>query len=199
MKVLIDLLGGINYFYFMKHCLSILVLFFCFESYGQLYTEKKAANSYDSLGIKQGFWIERTLKVKLHYYFYTVTNSAQELTQATQFRYFRISEGEYNDGKRVGTWLDYSDCMNYFDLTESEQHIDDKNIEIDTSKASKLDGQIFLTLDTINVNCIQGNCVFTTSNNQEFKRFTREKLDTELLNLATCKYDRIICKKKKHR
>lgn len=161
-----------------------------YDAFAQIDT---ARNYIDSNGLKQGQWIERKLIVNKDYY--KINNSSRELRRINVQQFFPVSEGEYFNGKRVGKWIDYSECLNYFTYNNILD-FESENQRIDTSF---VEGQLFLPLDTVKFTCLNGNCSLSTSNGRIFKSCKRENLENEILKAAQCKYNALIEKSKNTR
>jgi hypothetical protein len=169
---------------YIKYILLILSL----KSFAQ---NDSIKNIIDSNGIKQGYWLEKKLMVSIN--FYKVVDSSNKISKENVKRYFPVSEGQYLNGQRVGKWIDYPDCLNYFDFNASSVELNEESINTDTTN---VDGEIYLAIDTMKINCHNEDCKLITSNGKTLRSFKRKDLENELLNTAQCRYNSLINKKK---
>jgi len=183
----------------MKTIVTIFYLTICGLVYGQNADSvlNGQINQVDSYGVNQGYWELTKKKIS------TTIHSCFGGEEGSQYLgpTYTIAKGNYRDGIEVGTWLYYSgDGFNkliskvtYFDngIIEVENVAEPYTLEINQD-SSVIAGQYYHTLDSIEIQCQNEECLFLFSNGEELLKFPFQdfyRFELELYRLAQNCYD----------
>ncbi len=164
----------------MKINILFLLLIIPCLLYGQDFFSN-TNNKIDSAGKKQGYWTERKLKVKLNSF--QISTSKIYLDEITELWYYKSAEGMYLNDEKVGEWITYSKCINYFDINILTTL---GTLPTNAKDTTILEGFIYMDIDTLSISCDDINCIVKSSTNKIIKSFRREDLKTHLENFARC-------------
>jgi hypothetical protein len=188
----------------MKALLIILLFVFLRTNslHGQTY-DKVATNRYskgepinktDSLGQKQGLWINYDM------FFNSICSALSTGQSDTCFR--RISSGQYFDNKKIGEWKYYDDGGCYilvkrtvtFNPDRSMVEINLRNYVVTSYSADStlVTSVITAPSDTVSIACKDQKFCITSAHNIELKKFDYKYLDYEQLRISSDAYRREI-------
>ena len=165
--------------------------------------EEQIINCIDSEGLKQGKWKE-IRKILL---FSADSDFGPGSGHKDYCRNIILSEGQYLNSKKVGTWKYYRNFNNEQGAIEKtitylnngncvEDHFYNKyNIEYNTD-TTYITGHVYLDCDTVGINLNGNNISFMTSTEQEFLSCTRNNFEYKLSRLVRGFYNREIKNKK---
>lgn len=156
-------------------------------------------NCANSKGFKQGYWKERRKIL----YMSSDSDFGPETGHKDYYRYLVLSEGNYSDSKKTGTWTYYIDFNNEQGEVEKQiTYLDNGNCieehfnyryrieyNADTSIVS---GQVYLKHDTVQIKTLEQNIVFMTSTGVEILSFAKNEFQYELFKLVNGIYNREI-------
>jgi hypothetical protein len=187
----------------MKATMTLLILF-CFSSFvfGQTYDTVATIhfgngaiiNKVDSFGRKQGLWI------KYRMFFDSRCSALETGISDTCFR--KLSEGEYFNYRKVGTWVYYDDGGCYILRDKAEifnpdgsvlEFKNDGSTATDYSYDSSLvTSRISVNDDTVLIKCQNKKTCTAMLGNKILKKFTYDKLDVEQYIISRDGYQREI-------
>jgi hypothetical protein len=189
----------------MKQILFILTFLITISIYGQKCDtiNGKYVNCIDSDNLKQGFWKITEKKILLSWH--SGYGSKDGCQYGENVEYIPLSEGQYKNDKKVGTWK-YFKTNNLTILTEKEiTYLNNEEIKvlnfnenttIEYNKDSTIiKGFLNYKKDTIYLNCSEKKCSFKLESDKEIIAFDLTeffKFDYELTRLKIGMYDRKI-------
>jgi len=174
----------------MKITLTLIFLLFTSITYGQVY-DKIATHHYgsgeitnriDSLGRKQGFWVNYTM-------FFNSTCSDLS-TEESDTCFQRFSSGQYINDNKIGRWNYYQDAGCFIDFDRIEIYNEDGSVMETNCKyrncttyyspdSSNVTSVIIISNDTINIKCKDKKTCIATIDNKELIKFDFDRLDFE--------------------
>jgi hypothetical protein len=170
--------------------LNVLLYFLIIPNFLLGQALQDSLNLIDSLGQKQGYWIEKDTKIKLVRF--EINSSEIYLDEITEYRLFKMAEGNYLNDQKVGQWYFYPTCTSHF---VHLKEIKLGTLPVGSKDTSMIVGEIYQNGDTLFFNCSNNNCIVKTLNNIEIVSFPQKTLDKELENFSRCRYWRLIRRK----
>jgi hypothetical protein len=180
---LVAIMKNINLILFLT-CLTNMV---CGQTYDNIATQhfgkgKVELNFTDSLGFKQGIWINYKLIINKY-------NSELLRTEVTDTSLIKTSSGEYKNNKKIGKWEYYDTECYGCGVEKIETHNPDGTVEeikysrlcktIYNADSSIVQSIVFsIEKDTVSINCIDKNCV-AKYKSHILKEFPLKQLDIE--------------------
>lgn len=175
----------------MKKSLTFISIFFiCNAGFSQTYdsianvyfqNDSTPINFTDSLGQKQGFWVD--------YKTYKLIEYSHNKFDARNTRAYKLAQGYYKNDEKSGHWEYFQVPAQYTDAIKTENYHEDGSIEewknefttfTYFSKDSTLVySKVIYNRDTIFINCKNKTTCVASVNRKELLRFEFADLDYE--------------------
>ena len=165
-----------------------------YDSMANVYFQNDSTliNFTDSLGQKQGFWVE--------YKTYRLIESSHTIFDARNTRAYKLAQGSYKNNKKSGLWEYFKGPECAINTYKTENYFEDRSIEewkndfttytYFSSDSNHVSSTVFYERDTIFIHCENKLHCVATVNGKELKVFEYADLDYEQFRIYLGVYAR---------